>query len=89
MNAFRFLGDMSHLFSVLLLLLKIYSTKSCSGSSPSPFIRFTLVAFWPVGETRIMGDFCGVRDLAQDAGAVRAGVPHPLPGSLHLRCLGV
>ncbi|XP_065017740.1 ER lumen protein-retaining receptor A-like [Musa acuminata AAA Group] len=33
MNAFRFAGDMSHLFSVLLLLLKIYATKSCSGIS--------------------------------------------------------
>ncbi|GJM89536.1 hypothetical protein PR202_ga05738 [Eleusine coracana subsp. coracana] len=31
MNAFRFLGDMTHLFSVLVLLLKIYATKSCSG----------------------------------------------------------
>uniref|UniRef100_A0A804QNU3 ER lumen protein-retaining receptor n=1 Tax=Zea mays TaxID=4577 RepID=A0A804QNU3_MAIZE len=33
MNAFRFLGDMTHLFSVLVLLLKIYATKSCSGVS--------------------------------------------------------
>ncbi|THU72243.1 hypothetical protein C4D60_Mb04t10020 [Musa balbisiana] len=31
MNAFRFAGDMSHLVSVLVLLLKIYATKSCSG----------------------------------------------------------
>jgi hypothetical protein len=31
MNAFRFLGDMTHLFSVLVLLLKIYATKTCSG----------------------------------------------------------
>ncbi|KAL5732171.1 ER lumen protein-retaining receptor A [Ranunculus cassubicifolius] len=33
MNLFRFLGDMTHLFSVLVLLLKIYATKSCSGIS--------------------------------------------------------
>ncbi|CAL9084577.1 unnamed protein product [Musa textilis] len=33
MNAFRFAGDMSHLVSVLVLLLKIYATKSCSGIS--------------------------------------------------------
>ncbi|WOL17081.1 ER lumen protein-retaining receptor A [Canna indica] len=33
MNAFRLAGDMSHLFSVLVLLLKIYATKSCSGIS--------------------------------------------------------
>ncbi|XP_047044732.1 ER lumen protein-retaining receptor A-like [Lolium rigidum] len=33
MNAFRFLGDMTHLFSVIVLLLKIYANKSCSGVS--------------------------------------------------------
>ncbi|XP_020106189.1 ER lumen protein-retaining receptor A-like [Ananas comosus] len=33
MNVFRFAGDMTHLFSVLVLLLKIYATKSCSGIS--------------------------------------------------------
>eukprot|EP00268_Persea_americana_P052369 TRINITY_DN5859_c0_g1_i1.p1 TRINITY_DN5859_c0_g1~~TRINITY_DN5859_c0_g1_i1.p1 ORF type:complete len:216 (+),score=19.36 TRINITY_DN5859_c0_g1_i1:162-809(+) len=33
MNIFRFAGDMTHLFSVLVLLLKIYATKSCSGIS--------------------------------------------------------
>nr|XP_043611036.1 ER lumen protein-retaining receptor A [Erigeron canadensis] len=33
MNIFRFTGDMFHLVSILLLLLKIYATKSCSGIS--------------------------------------------------------
>lgn len=33
MNIFRFAGDMTHLFSVIVLLLKIYATKSCSGVS--------------------------------------------------------
>ncbi|KAJ1689556.1 hypothetical protein LUZ63_013711 [Rhynchospora breviuscula] len=33
MNIFRFFGDMTHLFSVIVLLLKIYATKSCSGVS--------------------------------------------------------
>ncbi|KAG6594528.1 ER lumen protein-retaining receptor A [Cucurbita moschata] len=33
MNIFRFAGDMTHLISVLVLLLKIYATKSCSGIS--------------------------------------------------------
>ncbi|KAL6511241.1 ER lumen protein-retaining receptor A [Orobanche minor] len=31
MNIFRFAGDMTHLISILVLLLKIYATKSCSG----------------------------------------------------------
>ncbi|TXG47662.1 hypothetical protein EZV62_026956 [Acer yangbiense] len=33
MNIFRFAGDMTHLISILVLLLKIYATKSCSGIS--------------------------------------------------------
>ncbi|KAG2684969.1 hypothetical protein I3760_10G101800 [Carya illinoinensis] len=33
MNIFRFAGDMMHLTSILVLLLKIYATKSCSGIS--------------------------------------------------------
>lgn len=33
MNIFRLVGDMTHLLSILLLLLKIYATKSCSGIS--------------------------------------------------------
>ncbi|KAL3520084.1 hypothetical protein ACH5RR_018233 [Cinchona calisaya] len=33
MNIFRLAGDMTHLMSILVLLLKIYATKSCSGIS--------------------------------------------------------
>ncbi|KAK3415230.1 ER lumen protein-retaining receptor [Eucalyptus grandis] len=33
MNIFRFAGDMTHLFSVLVLLLKIHTIKSCAGIS--------------------------------------------------------
>ncbi|XP_042434738.1 ER lumen protein-retaining receptor-like [Zingiber officinale] len=33
MNAFRLAGDMTHLFSIILLLLKIRTTKSCAGIS--------------------------------------------------------
>ncbi|KAF7847105.1 hypothetical protein BT93_L3359 [Corymbia citriodora subsp. variegata] len=33
MNIFRFAGDMTHLTSILVLLLKIYATKTCSGIS--------------------------------------------------------
>ena len=34
MNAFRLAGDMTHLISVLVLLLKIHTIKSCAGESP-------------------------------------------------------
>ncbi|KAI8108092.1 hypothetical protein M9434_006122 [Picochlorum sp. BPE23] len=33
MNIFRFAGDMSHLLSIVVLLLKIRATRSCRGIS--------------------------------------------------------
>jgi hypothetical protein len=32
MNLFRFLGDMSHLLSIIVLLMKIRATRSCRGT---------------------------------------------------------
>lgn len=49
MNAFRLAGDMTHLLSIILLLLKIRNMKSCAGlppffhHSPSPIVFL----FWP------------------------------------------
>jgi hypothetical protein len=36
MNAFRLAGDMTHLMSVLVLLLKIHTIKSCAGENRQP-----------------------------------------------------
>jgi len=33
MNIFRFAGDMTHLLSIFVLLLKIHATKNCAGVS--------------------------------------------------------
>ena len=33
MNIFRLLGDMSHLLSIIVLLLKIRATRSCRGTN--------------------------------------------------------
>lgn len=45
MNLFRLAGDMTHLFSIIVLLLKIHATKSCSGIqfhiSPSFYVLFS------------------------------------------------
>ncbi len=35
MNIFRLAGDMTHLLSIMVLLLKIHATRSCRGISPS------------------------------------------------------
>ena len=35
MNIFRLAGDMTHLLSFLVLLLKIQATKNCRGASPT------------------------------------------------------
>lgn len=35
MNLFRFLGDLSHLLAIILLLLKIWKSRSCAGEMPT------------------------------------------------------
>ncbi|TKR72507.1 hypothetical protein L596_019941 [Steinernema carpocapsae] len=43
MNVFRLCGDLSHLFAILILLLKIWKTRSCSGISAKSQILFAIV----------------------------------------------
>ncbi|THD24191.1 ER lumen protein-retaining receptor [Fasciola hepatica] len=43
MNVFRLTGDLSHLAAILILLLKIYSSRSCRGLSGKTQIMFALV----------------------------------------------
>uniref|UniRef100_A0A1I7ZUY7 ER lumen protein-retaining receptor n=1 Tax=Steinernema glaseri TaxID=37863 RepID=A0A1I7ZUY7_9BILA len=43
MNLFRLCGDLSHLFAILILLLKIWKTRSCVGISAKSQVLFALV----------------------------------------------
>ncbi|CAH1795718.1 unnamed protein product [Owenia fusiformis] len=43
MNIFRLVGDLSHLLAILLLLWKIWKTRSCAGVSGKSQIMFGLV----------------------------------------------
>ncbi|VEL25436.1 unnamed protein product [Protopolystoma xenopodis] len=43
MNIFRLLGDVSHFFAIIILLLKIWKTRSCAGLSGKSQIAFALV----------------------------------------------
>lgn len=43
MNIFRLLGDLSHLLAIIILLLKIWKTRSCAGISGKSQILFALV----------------------------------------------
>ena len=43
MNIFRLTGDLSHLLAILILLSKIWRTRSCSGISGKSQILFALV----------------------------------------------
>lgn len=42
MNIFRLVGDLSHLLAIIILLLKIWKTRSCSGISGKSQILFAL-----------------------------------------------
>lgn len=43
MNVFRLLGDLSHLLAIIILLLKIWKTRSCAGISGKSQILFAIV----------------------------------------------
>lgn len=43
MNIFRLAGDLSHLLAIIVLLLKIWKTRSCAGISGKTQILFTVV----------------------------------------------
>lgn len=43
MNLFRLVGDLSHLFAVIILLLKIWKTRSCAGISGRSQLLFSIV----------------------------------------------
>lgn len=43
MNIFRLAGDLSHLLAIIVLLLKIWKTRSCAGISGKTQILFTIV----------------------------------------------
>lgn len=43
MNIFRLVGDLSHLLAILILLMKIWKTRSCAGISGRSQILFALV----------------------------------------------
>ncbi|XP_013199668.1 ER lumen protein-retaining receptor [Amyelois transitella] len=43
MNIFRLCGDLSHLLAIIILLLKIWKTRSCAGISGKSQILFSIV----------------------------------------------
>lgn len=43
MNVFRLLGDLSHLAAIIILLLKIWKTRSCAGISGRSQVLFSIV----------------------------------------------
>ncbi|VDD80964.1 unnamed protein product [Mesocestoides corti] len=43
MNIFRFLGDFSHFVAIIILLLKIWKTRSCAGLSGKSQLAFAIV----------------------------------------------
>ncbi|MFQ6667874.1 hypothetical protein Gotur_033740 [Gossypium turneri] len=64
MNIFRFAGDVTHLISILVLLLKIYATKSCSGKSfrysNFPFVSREIAKISPRSSAEVFTAFLNV-----------------------------
>jgi len=51
MNIFRLLGDLSHLLAIIILLLKIWKTRSCAGECYPSFSCCIYEAFYRVHAT--------------------------------------
>jgi hypothetical protein len=49
MNLFRLAGDMTHLLSVVVLLLKIHTIKSCAGAAASSSSFSSFPSRWDLG----------------------------------------
>lgn len=43
MNLFRLVGDLSHLLAIIILLMKIWKTRSCAGISGRSQLLFSIV----------------------------------------------
>lgn len=66
MNLFRFLGDLSHLLAIILLLLKIWKSRSCAGETPTG----------AGGRGRVRGT---PQDSGRGFGGIGGRVPFPVP----------
>ena len=46
MNIFRLIGDMSHLLAIVLLLLKMWKTRSCAGKCKQCLLNLIFDLWW-------------------------------------------
>ena len=94
MNIFRLAGDLSHLAAIIILLLKIWKTRSCAGISGKYFynillsdIVFDFIQKLKHIDAEIIYDiFMYFRAISN---AICTCVYYPLLGSFHKLHLGV
>ena len=68
MNIFRLLGDLSHLLAIIILLLKIWKTRSCAGKLHRLGVRRstgTLCMYFPTKTSSIWFSFSGISGKSQ------------------------
>lgn len=91
MNIFRLAGDMTHLASVLVLLLKIHTIKSCSGTFSLSLTQWHFLFYFifqlPIIWLRCVHFIC--RRFIEDSRALRSGFRHPILGYIHRFCVSV
>ena len=97
MNIFRLAGDMTHLISIVVLLLKIHTIRSCRGAATrlvgsaqtSVFELCTIACVAGMGACFDAHTAVSGRNISEDAGAVCAGLRLPVPGLVHALCVAV
>lgn len=71
MNPFRLAGDLFHLLAIIVLLVKIWQSRSCSGKRVGILSELlkTILSYH--------------RYIGKESSAIRNGVYHSIFGSLH------
>lgn len=88
MNIFRLAGDMTHLLSIMVLLLKIHATRSCRGISPSRRIGPPQCTFATYLKYKLIAVLCVVKCPASTVVAVSLSCLTWLGAFIeaHIRC---
>lgn len=82
MNIFRLTGDLAHLTAIIILLLKIWKTRSCSGT-----VFFLYCFLWQLETDWFNFFFC--RNFRKNANSLCHRLRNPIPRFAHQLCLGL
>lgn len=82
MNIFRLAADFIHLFSIVLLWMKMSRSRSCSGKNLNLFLKFYFNSFITHPPYNTLSHTITHRNIFEKSGLVLGSLRHPLLGRL-------